>query len=56
MAEHTARLEIRLPELMRSQVETQAAVRGWSAAMYVREAVRLALREDQADRRKAVRP
>jgi hypothetical protein len=48
MAENTARLEIRLPVLLRAQVETQAALRGWSTAMYVREAVRMALQEEQA--------
>jgi hypothetical protein len=55
MAENTARLEIRLPMLLRAQVETQAALRGWSTAMYVREAVKSALHEEQAGYRRKPR-
>lgn len=35
-----ARLEIRLPALLRAQLDAQAAAKGWSAAAYVREAIR----------------
>jgi predicted DNA-binding protein len=41
-----ARMEIRMPAHMRKQVEAVAEDRGWSAAMYAREAMRLALRDD----------
>lgn len=43
------RMEIRLPAIMRAQVEAQATVRGWTAAMYAREAIRRALERDQGD-------
>lgn len=45
-----ARIEIRLPALLRAQMEVQAALRGWTPAMYAREAIRLALRDDLEDR------
>lgn len=43
-----ARLEMRLPIVMREQIEEHAARRGWSAAMYAREAIRLALLEESS--------
>jgi hypothetical protein len=50
MGKLEARLEIRLSAVMRAQLEAQAARRGWSAAMFTREAIRTALEAD-LDRR-----
>ena len=44
-----ARMEIRLPAPMRVQVEERAESRGWTAAQYAREAIRLALKDDLND-------
>lgn len=49
MAVNDARMEIRLPAPMREQVEERAESLGWTAAMYAREAIRLALRDDLKD-------
>ena len=56
MAIMDARIEVRLPALMRAQMEAQAARRGWTAAMYAREAIRLALLDDQVDHRRPRTP
>ena len=52
MPRHDTRLEIRLPGLLRAQLEAQAAGRGWTAAMYAREAIRERLRAELEDRRR----
>ena len=44
-----ARMEIRLPVPMREQVAERAGARGWTAAQYAREAIRLALKDDLND-------
>lgn len=46
MALCDGRLEIRLPRLMRAQADAQAAVRGWTTAAYIRDAIRRALEKD----------
>ncbi len=45
------RLEIRMPAALRTSLEARAAERGWSAAMYAREAIRLQLLSDAPPRR-----
>ena len=44
-----ARMEIRLPVPMREQVAERAGARGWTAAQYAREAIRLALKDNPND-------
>ena len=47
------RTEIRMPALMRAQLDKEAAARGWTSAAYIRDAIRRALEEDaSSDRRR----
>ncbi len=43
---HDGRMDLRLPVPLRMAIEREAAARGWTSAMYAREAIRLAVGGD----------